>query len=330
MGLINTRYVKGLIFDILRGTTHDGPGIRTTVFFKGCPLNCLWCQNPEGINNKPEIQWIKQKCISCFNCKAACKENALIIGPKKIHIDWSKCILCGACTEACPAKALQWLGKEWTVEQLVKEVNKDKIYFETFSGGVTASGGEPLFQYTFVREFFKKLKKIGINTALDTCGLASTKALDVVLPYTDYVLYDIKFLDIKQHKKYTGQTNEIILTNLLYTAKYIRKRNGKIKMWLRTPLIIGSTATRNNIMAISNFIKENINDLIERWELCAFNVMCKDKYDKLNRNWYYKNKELLKQSFTDELCEAALQSGRLEGKVFVTGLAAKDNQASIQ
>lgn len=325
--------LKCLVIDIIRGTTHDGPGMRTAIFFKGCPLDCRWCQNPEGIKPGQEIWWDERKCIHCLACQKACPVKAVIEDENGLHIDRSKSTLCGACVEACPAQAMAYAGKEWTLDQLLEEALKDKDYYQAFDGGVTVSGGEPLGQREFVLAFFKRLKENGINTALDTCGLAPMEALYSVLPYTDHVLYDIKIFDPALHKIYTGHSNKIILDNLIYTADYIRKANqgknsGKkqeIKLWIRTPLIPDATATGENIAAIGRFIRDYLRDVVERWELCAFNSACKSKYRKMGRTWEYEDCNLLGQNVIDRIKAVALSTGIPGEKLVVSGLIAKAN-----
>lgn len=198
------------VIEITRGTTHDGPGMRTTVFLQGCPLRCQWCQNPESIQTGRDIWWEQRKCIRCLACLKNCSSSAIYEDGGGLHRDRSKCILCGNCVEECPAQAMTFTSRQWSLEQLLKEALKDKDFYQVFSGGVTVSGGEPLSQATFVREFFKQLQANGVHTALDTCGLAPVTALHAVLPYTNAVLFDIKLADPELHKRYTGQSNEKI------------------------------------------------------------------------------------------------------------------------
>lgn len=322
-----------LVIDISRGTTHDGPGLRTTVFFKGCPLNCLWCQNPEGIAFEQEVWWDERKCIHCLACKTACPEGAILEDENGLHIDKMKCTLRGACVEACPSQAMSYTGKAWALEQLLAEALKDKDYYDAFGGGVTVSGGEPLRQHRFVAEFLKRLKAQGVHTALDTCGLAPREAFHTTLPYVDLVLYDIKLLDPEMHRLYTGQSNAVILENLLFVADYIRKvnREGELeqgpemKMWIRTPLIPDTTATEANITAIGCFIRDNLLDVVERWEMCAFNNACRTKYHKMNRPWKYESYKLMGQDVINRLKAAALSTGIPAGKLVVSGLIAREN-----
>jgi pyruvate formate lyase activating enzyme len=310
-----------------RGTTHDGPGMRTTVFLKGCPLNCLWCQNPEGIQSRQGIWWEERKCIRCLACLETCPNGAVFEDESGLHRDSSKCTVCGECVEECPAKASVFTSQEWTIDALLAEVLKDKDYFTAFGGGVTVSGGEPLRQYRFVAKFFEQLKELGIHTALDTCGLASREAFESVLPYTDIVLFDIKLLDSDLHKQFTGQPNEIILDNLLWVADYIRSvnasRNEEMKLWIRTPLIPDTTATVENLTAISGYIGDHLTDVVERWELCTFNPACISKYKKMGLPWAYENSSLMDQEVVNAMKSAALSTGIAGEKLVISGLIAK-------
>jgi len=322
------------VFEIVRGTTHDGPGMRTTIFLKGCPLYCSWCQNPEGIKPGQEIWWNEYKCIHCLACQQVCPVNAVIEDDKGLHIDPSKCTFCGACVEECPTRAMLYTGQDWTLDQLLEEALKDKDYYQAFGGGVTVSGGEPLMQSEFVMKFFKRLQENGINTALDTCGQAPEEALHSVLPYTDHVLYDIKIFDSALHKVYTGYTNKTIIENLIYIADYIRKvnqeknrgKNQKMRLWIRTPLIFDITSTQENIDMIGRFISNNMLDVVERWELCAFNSACKSKYKKMNRIWEYEDYKLMTQNFIDTIKKYVLSAGIPSEKLVVSGLIAKSSQ----
>ncbi len=291
-------------------------------------MNCLWCQNPEGMNSGQEIWWEGRKCIHCLACREACPADAVAEDESGLRVERELCTLCGACVEACPSLAMSFTGQEWSLDALVAEALKDKDYYEAFGGGVTASGGEPLCQHRFVAEFFKRLKERGVHTALDSCGLAPVEALHSVLPYTDCVLYDIKILDPRLHRKYTGQDNEAILANLAHIANAIRANGrpgnpGRTKtLWIRTPLIPGTTATEANIAAIGEYIRGNLLDVVERWELCAFNSACNMKYRKMRLAWAYEGCELMRQGDVDVLKATALSAGFPDEKLVVSGLIA--------
>lgn len=308
---------EGLVFDIHRGTTHDGPGMRTTVFFKGCPLHCTWCQNPESICAQRELMWDAGKCIGCMQCIKVCPVKALTADENGIKADRAACRKCFACVSGCPSKAMQAVGNSWEVSALVKEACKDRRFFDDFSGGVTVSGGEPLLQSEFLVDFLGKLKKEGVNTALDTCGYGRQEAIDKVYPLVDTFLYDIKFINEEMHWKHTGVSNKIILENLKFIADKIRRQKDS-KLWIRTPLIPGATATEENIEEIGQFIKKELLDVMGRWELCAFNHVCKKKYIKMKKNWEYANCPLLDSITVRKIAETAKKYA--DGSVVVSGM----------
>ena len=315
---------QALIFDIYRGTSHDGPGQRDTVFFKGCPLNCAWCHNPEGISAKPLVWWQSRQCIGCLLCKESCKSGALEAREDGIHINRSLCISCGSCVKECPSQALSFSGETWTLEKLLKELIKDKAYYLQTGGGVTASGGEAMMQHSFVAALFEKLHENGISTALDTCGYTTWENYLPVLRHTDYVLYDLKHINSDEHKRFTGLGNELILDNARKLADYIRTAQKPPALWIRTPLIPESTATAENLAGIAAFIvKELGEDIVERWELCSFNNSCISKYERLDKAWPYANKKLLKREEVNKLYSAAVSEGFPADKLFVTGIVSE-------
>jgi pyruvate formate lyase activating enzyme len=220
---------------------------------------------------------------------------------------------------------MSFTGKEWTLDQLLAEALKDRDYYEAFGGGVTVSGGEPLCQYKFVAGFLERLKEEGVNTALDTCGFAPPEALLAVLPYTDHVLYDIKILDAGAHKRHTGQSNEVILGNLTLLANYMREANREMRLWIRTSLIPGATATEENVEAISRYIRDHLLDVVERWDLCAFNNACRAKYEKMGRTWTYEDCKLMGQDVVNRMKAAALSTGIPGEMLVVSGLIAKED-----
>ncbi|TFF89226.1 MAG: glycyl-radical enzyme activating protein, partial [Promethearchaeota archaeon] len=286
----------------------DGPGIRTTVFFKHCPLKCVWCHNPESILKKPQLEWLKHKCIGCKICIDTCKQGALSFDEEEgIKIDREKCISCGECVEECPSTALHMLGTWWDLKDLFNEVNKDKVYYLKSEGGITVSGGEPTAQVDFVFEFIKKCKENGISTALDTCGYASKSTYERLLPYIDLVLLDIKEIDSDKHKEFTGVPNDLILENAEFIANYI-KQNAK-KMWIRTPIIPNYTATEENIGGIGGFIVNKLKNIPERWDLLSFNNLCTGKYERLDLEWPLKDTSLMSKGEIDNLFRVAKQTG---------------------
>lgn len=204
------------IFEIKRFAVHDGDGIRTTVFFKGCPLKCKWCHNPEGLIKNKQLAFFKHKCTGCGECLNVCKNGAHDITNGVHTFLRDKCISCGNCVSACFSNALTLYGKTVTVSELLPDLLEDKSFFENSNGGVTLSGGECLMQANFCAELLKELKANGIHTAIDTCGYVSKADLDKVIPYTDVFLYDVKAFDSNLHKDLTGVSNERILENLFY------------------------------------------------------------------------------------------------------------------
>lgn len=300
---------KARILDIQRMSTEDGPGIRTTVFFKGCSLNCRWCHNPESISMLPQVHWIGSRCLGCKTCMDACPSGALSFTETGVIINRLVCKGCGACAEACTAAAMELLGKEWALDDLTHEVVKDRAYFEKSGGGITASGGEPGMQAAFVAIFFKSLREEGIHTALDTCGLCGTEAIKVLLPYSSLVLYDLKEIETENHKKFTGEHNDRILENLLIVAETIRSHLYPTALWIRTPVIPGMTARADNIAGIGRFIAKNLGDVVSRWELCAFNNLCKDKYLRLGKDWALRDELLLPKESMEEFARIAGKSG---------------------
>lgn len=234
-----------MIFAIKRFETHDGDGIRTTVFFKGCPLRCKWCHNPESFSEKKEIAYNEELCINCLRCTQLCSAN--VVENEKHKFDKNKCVLCEKCTNACPREAFTIYGKDCTAKDIASEVLRDKMFFDGSQGGVTLSGGEPLMQPKLCLELAKILKEKGVNVALDTCGFADKSVIESVLPYVDTFLYDLKAIDPVVHKKCTGKTNKRILENL----KFIDGKNKKIE--IRIPFV--PKFNDGEILKIAEFIK---------------------------------------------------------------------------
>lgn len=213
--------MQAVITDIKRFAVHDGDGIRTTVFFKGCPLSCVWCHNPECIDSSTQIAYFMHKCANCGECSAICDSNIMVDGN---HVfDRNTCINCGNCISRCKMDAFRQYGKTVSVQEVLQAVLEDRLFYETGGGGVTLSGGECLLQAEFCAEVLKILKKEGINTAVDTCGFVPQAAFEQVAPFTDVFLYDIKAIDEKVHVRCTGQSNRIILDNLRYLEKLKKK-----------------------------------------------------------------------------------------------------------
>ena len=206
--------MKASILEIKRFAVHDGDGIRTTVFFKGCPLRCVWCHNPEGIAPQKELSYLESKCVGCGACMEACPHAAHTVADGLHHFERTRCVGCGACESVCLGQALKLYGREVTVEELMPRLLEDREFYEQSGGGVTLSGGECLLQADFCEALLRELKKEGIRTAVDTCGAVPTRALEQVMPYTDVFLYDVKAVDESLHRRCTGASNRMILENL--------------------------------------------------------------------------------------------------------------------
>lgn len=207
--------MKGIFSDIKRFAVHDGDGIRTTVFLKGCPLKCVWCHNPESIAFQPQIAYYRHKCVGCGQCVSVCPYGAhtMEVGHE---FDAEKCLTCGACADVCLGEAITFYGKEMTSDEVLEILLEDRIFYESSNGGITLSGGECLMQPEFCAELLRKCKDNGLHTAVDTCGFVSKETLDKVIPYTDVFLYDIKAIDEDVHIRCTGRSNQMILDNLRY------------------------------------------------------------------------------------------------------------------
>jgi pyruvate formate lyase activating enzyme len=204
---------------------------------------------------------------------------------------------------------MELLGKRWVLDDLVDEVEKDKAYFEKSGGGITVSGGEPTMQADFVAALLREFKQRGLHTALDTCGQCTKETLDMLLPGTDMVLYDMKEMDPGRHKAFTGNSIERILENLIHIRDYVRAHGNSKELWIRTPIIPDATATEDNIKGVGNFIAKNLSGAVSRWELCSFNNLCRDKYMRLGLTWHFKDYDLLTGTVMEHLAEVAKRSG---------------------
>nr|WP_238903513.1 glycyl-radical enzyme activating protein [Clostridium sp. YIM B02506] len=277
MNTINYR-TEGTVFDIQRFSIHDGPGIRTIVFLKGCPLSCLWCSNPESQKLKPVLMYQSMNCIHCGRCISACKIGAINANNKNF-IDRDICTACGECVNVCPTSALTLKGKKMTVEQVIKELKKDAIVYRRSGGGITLSGGEPLVQSEFARELLKACKAQGWHTAIETTAYANTETIEEVFPYIDLALMDIKSVDSEMHKKYTGVPNEKILEN----AKLVSKIT---KMVVRVPLVPDFNSSEKDILELCDYVK-TLND-INTVHLLPYHTYGENKYDLLGRDYLMK------------------------------------------
>ena len=300
---------EATILEIQRLSTEDGPGIRTTVFFKGCTLNCAWCHNPESISPKAQVHWVENRCIGCDTCSEICPDGALSRSVVGVEFDRGACSGCGKCAEECPAAAIELLGERWQLPDLLAELLKDRAYFENSGGGITLGGGEPLLQPEFATALLKRLNEQGIHTAVDTCGHCSPKAFSAILPHVDLVLFDLKLASSDQHARFTGAGNENIITNLKAIGQRTRSPKKPPDLWIRTPVIPGTTDSEENISGLGELIADQLNGCIQRWELLAFNNLCKDKYARLDLQWAFESAELLSTDRMEKLARAARSSG---------------------
>lgn len=316
--------MEGRILDIQKMSTEDGPGIRTTVFFKGCNLKCAWCHNPESISPKSRAVWVRARCMGCGCCQKACPAGALAFGENGVILNMEKCGRCLKCVDACPTGAMERKGTMYTVESLAAELLKDSAYFEKSGGGVTASGGEPLLQAEFVRTLFQKLRAAGAHTALDTAGNVPFDTMAGVLEVSGMLLLDIKVMDEQLHRQLTGAGNALILENAAQAADYALQ-NG-LDVWVRTPVIPGATDSEENIAAIGRFISKNMAGAVQRWELCAFNNLCSSKYEQLGPAWEYKDAPLMERGKMERLRNAAEDSAGSPGIAVWTGAVQKEEE----
>jgi len=270
----------GIVTDIQHYSVHDGPGIRTIVFLKGCPLRCKWCSNPETKEVYPELGYNVKKCILCKKCISACPESCITSLEKKIFVDRAKCTRCFKCQESCPTGALRRFGYIKTIEEVMEEVEKDRIFYENSGGGLTLSGGECLVQHEFAVSLFRIAKEVGINTAIETTGYASKNVVLEVARYTDYILYDLKHVSAKKHEEMTGVSNDIILTNL---KELVRKGYNPI---IRIPVIPGFNDDEETV---EGFIKVVTELGLKKVDLLPLHHLGKNKYEQLDRDYYYKD-----------------------------------------
>lgn len=267
--------LKGIVFNMQRFSVHDGKGVRTIVFIKGCPLKCRWCSNPESQSISPVIMFQADKCIGCGQCVAACKNGAL--DKSNPHfVDRTKCRGCGECAAVCPTGALVLKGKAMTVGEVIKELKKDATVYRRSGGGVTISGGEGLMQSEFTTELLKACQSQGWDTAIETTGFASAEVIDKVFPYVNTALMDIKSMDGKKHKEFCGADNAVILENAERISRITR-------LVVRVPVIPGFNNTEEDIRSIARFAKTLHN--VDTLHLLPYHNLGSNKYELLGRDY---------------------------------------------
>ena len=270
--------LKPLIFSIKRYALHDGPNIRTTVFFKGCPLSCFWCHNPEGISARSEVVFTPDKCIGCRECIAACPQNALSVTQSGLVRDQKLCSNCFECVEICPSLAQEAVGYTSSVQQIMAEIEKDLPFFDQSGGGVTFSGGEPLMQKDALMTLLERCGEKGIHRAIDTTGFAPTPHLLDVAEHTEMFLFDLKHMDPYLHREFTGVPNELILSNLERISRL------PVDIRIRIPLLKGINDSDENIRATAEFIASL--GRIRRVDLLAYHHFASSKYLKLGNSYH--------------------------------------------
>lgn len=280
---------KGLVFDIKQFAIHDGKGIRSTVFLKGCPLECKWCQNPEGIHLSRRLWYFSQKCMQCKICLQVCQENALEKQWKKhtrfsVAVDHSKCTGCGACTAACPTNALSFDSSWMSPEEVVNVLAKDEMFYEDSGGGVSLSGGDPVIQHEFSAELLRACKERGYHTAVETSLYAPETVIDTFIKLSNVIIADVKLIFEEEHRQHTGKGNSLILRNLEKVAA-----SSAVDLKIRIPVIPGFTAKYENLTAIGNYLRvldENLDI-----ELINFNNLAKNKYQTMGLPYPFSDNE---------------------------------------
>lgn len=264
--------VSGIVTNISRGSIHDGPGIRTVVYLKGCGLQCKWCHNPETLSTSPDVLFSSVKCIHCGRCLIICPEHHKVDGDH-MKFDRIGCLKCGKCAEACPTGALMICGKPMTVQEVMEEVCKDFEYYKVSGGGVTLSGGECLLQPMFSSELLKQAKNLGINTAVESAFFVSWDSIETVIPFVDLFFADLKLADSQKHKFYTGQDNVVIIKNIKKLAERAEKR-----IIIRIPLIPGINDSKKEMSKFASIIR-NFGNGISGIELLRYNYLARSKYE---------------------------------------------------
>ena len=293
--------VRGLVFDIQRFSVHDGPGIRTLVFLKGCPLRCWWCDNPEGQEASPELAFRRSLCIGCGECVPACPRQALRLEGTSLEIDASLCDLCGECVQACGPEALSIVGRWMTLEQVLSEVERDLVFYDTSQGGLTVSGGEPLHQPNFVQALFEAAKARGISTALETSGYAPWPSLERIARWTDLVLYDIKHTDPLTHRRLTGESNSLVLENVRRLATL------GARVVVRYPVVPGLTDDPDDADALFRLVGALPG--VEEVQLLPYHRLGESKYAMLRRPYTLKGLLPPSHQAMERLSELAKRRG---------------------
>ena len=290
---------KGLVFNIQRFSVNDGPGIRTTVFMKGCPLRCQWCSNPESQALYPEIMTISRDCIRCNECVEICPTGAVSFDETGVRIDRDKCDLCMKCAHNCPSKALQVVGEYMDVHEVMKEIKKDRLFYRNSGGGLTVSGGEPMAQWEFVRALLAESKRASLHTVLDTSGYAPWDTLAKIIKYVDLVLFDVKCVDPVKHEAMVGKNNKLILSNAEKVAS-------RVPTWLRIPLIPGFNDSKADVEDMARFASKIP---FEKVSILGFHKFGEQKYERLGRECSCSSVLQPEDSYLEAFRDMFLESG---------------------
>lgn len=291
---------EGTIINIQKYSVHDGPGIRTTTFFKGCPLNCWWCHNPETHLKRHEIMFFEDRCTGCGRCVKNCSNGAIEIIESKAVVDDEKCTLCGRCSEVCINEGRELVGRDITVNELMKELIKDQMFYEQSNGGVTFSGGEPMLYADFLSEVLERCKRNGLHTAIETSGYVKWDEFEKVIKNVDLFLYDIKLMNNEKHKKYIGADNQLILDNL---AKLCEENSNII---IRMPIIAGINDDFEHVNSVIDYIS-NLN--IIEVNLLPYHKMGMDKYKRVNKIYKLTGTEVPTEEKMNELAKKFKEDG---------------------
>lgn len=290
---------RGLVFNVMRFSVHDGPGIRTTVFLKGCPLRCPWCHNPESQSSRAEVVYFAERCLRCGDCVRACPNHALSLNGE-VHVDETRCRRCGTCAETCLARAREMAGEEMSVDELLTKIERDRVFYEESGGGVTLSGGEPLQQPRFAERFLRACRDRGIHTTLDTCGYAPAESFQLVAKHVDLFLFDLKVIDRDRHREFTGVPNDLILNNLRWLAEQRRP------VIVRVPVIPGYTDDGVNLSAIAAFTRSLG---LARVDLLPYHRIAADKYRRLHLDYRMGDAETLPAQKMNEIATSFSRDG---------------------
>ncbi|MFA6239398.1 MAG: glycyl-radical enzyme activating protein, partial [Candidatus Hydrogenedentales bacterium] len=303
---------QAIVCNIQRFSSEDGPGIRTTVFFKGCPMRCPWCHNPETVRFQPDIVWHGDRCLHDHGCMKQCNRDAMALEEStaqpggvvatRVRIDRERCDACGRCVAFCPSSALQLFGRAYRLDELFEAVMRDATFYASSGGGVTLSGGEPMAQPEAALALLAMVQDQKVHTALDTCGATAPATLKEALQYCNLVLFDVKTVDADRHREWTG----IELERVLESARIVR--DSGVPVWVRTPIIPGYTAEEDGIRAVAEFVSE-LFPKCERHDLLAYSNLCISKYEQLSRQFPLAGIPLLTEEFMERLCAIAREAG---------------------